>query len=158
VEAENSGRSGIDYKHVPPGIVHDPKDMGVPAYENLRPVLVYQRTCFGVIMPRIAAYVHHKHGHPPCLEKTVMRMVRPDVITVAIAVNPFERLECGYAVRALDGSEIPRMPDFIDRVEKRAEFVIKNTVGVRYETYICHPDLYVYYFNPFKLFKLHGKL
>ena len=58
------------------------------------------------------------------------RMVIPDVVAVAVAVNTYERLERGNLLRHDSGAEVAGVPHDIDRFEKIPYFIVEITVCI----------------------------
>lgn len=133
----NSSSSGIDYQHIPLGITHDLQDMGMSAYEYIRPVFVYQLSRPRIITARIASDMGHEHLHAFAFEETMERVDEAKVVIVAIAGYTDQRLELRNLFRQIHTSpEISRMPDLIDRRKKLLELRVEDAMGIRYESYI----------------------
>ena len=137
MEALNPGSSRIDYQHVTFLIPDHFKDVRMAADENVRLVAVNQLKCIPVVFPGIAADVCHKDLHPLALEKTVDGMFVAEVEIVAISRHTHQRLELGNdRGKGEPSSEIAGMPYLVDRFEEVAKWSVKNSVGVRYQSYV----------------------
>lgn len=137
MEALNPGSSRIDYQHVTFLIPDHFKDVRMAADENVWLVAVNQLKCIPVVFPGIAADVCHKDLHPLALEKTVDGMFVAEVEIVAISRHTHQRLELGNdRSKGEPSPKIAGMPYLVDRFEEVAKWSIKNSVGVRYQSYV----------------------
>ena len=137
MEALDSGRSGVDHQHVSLGIPDDFQDMGMAAYEYVRPVFVDEFSCPGVIASRVAADMGHQHLHALTFEEAVHGVCEAKVVIVTVARDPDQRLELRDFLRQAHASpEIPCMPDLIDRSEEFLELRVEDPVCIRYESYV----------------------
>ena len=137
MEALNTGSSRIDYQHIAFLIPDYFQDMRMAADENIRLVAVNQLQCIPVVFPGIAADMGHKNLHSLALEKTVDGMFVAEVEIVAISRHTHQRLELGNdRSKGEPSSEITGVPYLVDRFEEVAKWSIKNSVGVRYQSYV----------------------
>lgn len=137
MEALDSGRSGVDHQHVSLWIADDFQDMGMAAYEYVRPVFVDEFSCPGVIASRVAADMGHQHLHALTFEEAVHGVGEAKVIIVAVARDSDQRLELRDLRRQIHASsEISGMPDLIDRSEEFLELRVEDPVCIRYESYV----------------------
>lgn len=122
--------SGIHHKHVPPSVIHHFQYMGMPADEKIGPVLVYKGAGSRIVSSGIATDMGHQDLYPFTSEKLEERIVETYIVSVAVAVHPFQRLECRDCFRHLHTSEIPGMPYLVHRIEEAAERGVENPVRV----------------------------
>ncbi len=131
MEALVAGGSRIQDHHVQLFVVDDFEDMGMTTDEDVRAVPHNQGEGTAVVMPWIASDMGHKNLHASASEKAVQRIVVAQVVIVAVAADPDERLERGYlGCQRKSAAEVPRMPDFVYRFEECPERRIKNSVCV----------------------------
>ena len=137
MEALNPGSSGIDYQHIALLVPNNLQDVRMAADENVWLVAVNQLKCIPVVFPGIAADVCHKDLHPLALEKTVDGMFVAEVEIVAISRHTHQRLELGNdRSKGEPSPKIAGMPYLVDRFEEVAKWSVKNSVGVRYQSYV----------------------
>ena len=108
----------IDDHHVALMVVHHPEDVGMPAYEDVRMVPVYESPCPRVITARIATDMNHQHFHTAAVKKQMVRIVETDILAVAVAINAFQRLEGRNLLRSLQPAEVSGMPYLIHRLQE----------------------------------------
>ena len=99
---------------------------------------IYKLECLEIIPPRVTSNVHHEYPHPLHLKKLGVGVGQPHRMVITIAIYPAKGLEGGNSIGSFNVPEITGMPYFIYRLQKLAEFVIKNSVGIRYQSYISH--------------------
>ena len=137
MEALDSGRSGVDHQHVSLRVTDDFQDMGMTAYEYVRPVFVDEFSCPGVIASRVAADMCHQHLHALTFEEAVHGVCEAKVVIVTVARDSDQRLELRDLRRQIHASsEISCMPDLIDRSEEFLELRVEDPVCIRYESYV----------------------
>ena len=130
---------GIDDKHVPFGIAHDFEDVGMTAYEYVRPVCIYELTGSCIISSRISSDMRHQYLKAFAFEEAVERVGVAQVVVVAVAGDAEERLEGSYfSCQFKPAAEVAGMPDLVDRLEERTESLAENPMGIGYEAYISH--------------------
>ena len=141
MEALDSSSAWIDYQHISPLRISDHfQYVRMPAYEYIRTALVYKLESLGIISSRIASDMGHKHLKALALEKSVERMLEPQIMIVAIACHSDKRLESGYLCRQVQpASEVSGMPDLVDRLKELFDPPVKHTMSIRYE-----PDIHGY--------------
>ena len=133
----NSRGSGVQDKHITFRVPHDLQDMGMAAYEYVRPVFVDEFSCPGVIASRVAADMGHQHLHALTFEEAVHGVCEAKVVIVTVARDSDQRLELRDFLRqAHASSEISCMPDLIDRSKEFPELRVEDPVCIRYESYV----------------------
>ena len=148
--ALDAAGTGIDIEEVVSVVHPHAKDVGMPAYENVRTILGNQVARFRIIIPRGAADMGHEDLLALAVPETELGMVVAEPLVVAVAVDAHQGLEGGDLLRRFEpAAEIARVPDFVDRREEVAEFLGKDTVGVGYETDI-HQRKWIRYADKFR--------
>lgn len=136
MEALDSGGSGIDHQHIPPGITHHLEYMRMTAYKYVRTELFDEPSCTWIVFSGIAPDVCHKYLKPSAFEETVQRMDEAQVVIVAVAGHTHQRLEPGNIFSQIHTStEISCVPDLVDRLQKVPERLIENPVSIRNKAY-----------------------
>lgn len=129
----DASRSWIDVKQLVFRVIFHHENMAVPADEDIRSMGGEHGFHIQRIMARRASDMGHQHLQPLTIEELGARMFVADILAVAIAIDSDE----GFEGRNLSGethsaSEIPGMPDDVDRLQKFLELVGKDPVSVRY--------------------------
>ena len=125
-----AGCSRIDYEHIALEVIDHLEDMGMSAHEDVGTVLVDESPCTRVISPRISADMGHEHLCSGTLKQLVLRIFKPYVISVAIPVNGFQRLECGNGFCRGKIAEIAGMPYLVNGSKKIPEWSVEDAVCV----------------------------
>ena len=125
-----AGSARIDDHHAALMVVHHPEDVGMPAHEDVWMKFVYKSPCPRVIPARIASDMNHQHFHAAAVKKPVVRIVKPDILAVAVAVHTFQRLEGRNLLRSLQSAEVSGMPYLIHRLQEILQRGIKQTMGI----------------------------
>ena len=78
-----------------------------------------------------------QENFPPfAFEESVLRIDPADILAVTVAVHGHHRFEGSYRVRELKpASEVPGVPELVDRREKLLDFRAENPVRIRNDTY-----------------------
>ena len=75
--------------------------------------------------------MHHENPLSLTFKALIFRIHQTDILTVAISVDAFQRLECGNRVCEIDTSaEISGMPHLIHRLQKLLEFRTEHAVRI----------------------------
>ena len=99
--------------------------------------MLYQAVGLEVIMSRIAADVGHQDFPALALEAAVGGIVEYQAPLVAVAYDSDQGLElCNLGGCRETSAYVPGVPDFIHRLEKAAERLVKTAVRVRYYSYL----------------------
>ena len=138
MEALDSCRTRIDHQHIVSlRITNHLQNMGMSAYEYVRLITVYQLSGPWVVSSRISADMGHEDLHSLALEEPVERVVETQCMIVTVACHTDQWLESGNLLRQVHASaKVSGMPYLIDRRKEFLEPVVKNPMGVRYESYI----------------------
>ena len=89
MESLDSGSPRIEYQHIVESVIDNLKDMGMPAYKNIRAVSVNELKRLMVISSRITSYMYHEHTHSSGFHKLYIWMDTAYEFVIAIAVYTF---------------------------------------------------------------------
>ena len=130
VETEFSCGARIEHQHSALFVVDNLEDMGVAADEDVGTVGFDKAESVEVVSAGIATDVHHQDFFPFDIHQLDVRMHLADILSVAVAVNPLEGLECRYRVRGFDVAEIAGVPDLVHGLEEPPERLVEEAVSV----------------------------
>ena len=128
--------SGIDVEKIVALVILYKQYVGMPADEDVGPVLFDESQCLQVIAAWPASDMLQKDFPPFAFEESVLRIDPADILAVTVAVYGHHRFEGSYRVRELKpASEVPGVPELVDRREKLLDFRAENPVRIRNDTY-----------------------
>ena len=130
MKAIYSSSPRIDSQKVVFFVIYYFQYVGMAANEKIGLIFFNQGVCPPVISPGIASDVGHQDFHSLAVEESEQWIVIAEFLAVAVAVNSFERLECGNCAVSLEIPEIPGVPYFIDRLQKIPERLVESAVRV----------------------------
>ena len=105
--------------------------MGMPAYENIRMISVYEFTGTRIITSGISADMSHENLHSLTFKETVQRMNVTQVVVVTIARNSYQRLETAYFLCQFHSpAKIPGVPYLVHGLEEVLELPTEDAVRV----------------------------
>ena len=111
-------------------ILHE-QYVGMSADEDVGPVPVDEGQCLQVIVAGPASDMLQKNFPPFAFEESVLRIDPADILAVTVAVYGHHRFEGSYRVRELKpASEVPGVPELVDRREKLLDFRAENPVRI----------------------------
>ncbi len=131
VESLDSSRAGIYRQHVVMRVTHDLEDMRMAAYEDVGAVGMYEFARPYVVTAGIASDVGDEDSSALADEEAVQRLGVAEVIVVAVAGDAHQGLEPAYLLsKGQTAPEVPRMPDFIDRLKELPYPLVKHSVCI----------------------------
>ena len=138
MESLDSSGSRIEHKHSSTSLVpHYLEYMGVPAYEYVRMITVYQLARPDIVSSRISAHMGHEDLHALALEEAVEGIFEAKGVVVTVARHSDQRLELrDFYSRFHAAAEITGMPDLVDRFKEGLDAIVEYTMCIGYETYV----------------------
>ena len=132
-----SGRSRIYRQHIPPVVAHHLQNVGMTADKDIRLMKIYEFPGADIVSARISSDMHHQDLESFTLKDPVQRMDEAQLMIITISRHSFKRLEGRNLFRkAESATEISGMPDFIDRFKEVTELSVKDSVCIRYQSYM----------------------
>ena len=112
-------------------IIHNLQDVGMPADEEVGPMLPDERPGLGIIVAGRPSDVGHQHFQALAFPAAVQRAPVQQPPVVAIADDSHQGLERGdLRLRVQPAPEIPGVPDHIDILQKLPELRRERAVTV----------------------------
>lgn len=128
--------SGIDVEKIVALVILYKQYVGMPADEDVGPVPVDEGQCLQVIAAGTASDMFQKDFPPFAFEEPELGVDPADILAVTVAVYGHHRFEGSYRVRELKpATEVPGMPELVDRREKLLDFGAENPVCIRNDSY-----------------------
>ena len=101
--------------------------MRMSADEDVRRVPVHKSPCLVVVPSGPSSYMHHQHTLPLAFETLVFGIGEPHVLSVAVAIDPYQWFESRYLIYEIYASpEVPCMPNLVCRGEEVLELLLKT--------------------------------
>ena len=121
-------------------IIHNLQDVGMPADEDIGPMLPDKRPRLGIIVAGRSADVGHQHLDPFAFPAAEQRAPVQQPPVVAIADDALQRLERrDLRLQVQPAPEVPGVPDFVDILQELLEFGREHPVRIRYEADVHGP-------------------
>ncbi len=131
METLDSRSAGIDCEHVVMRVAHYLEDVRMAADEDVGTVIVDEFACAQVVAAGVTPDMGDEDSHAFTGKKPVQRLGIAQVIIVAVARYTHQGLESGDLLRKLKpASEIPRMPDLIDRLQKLPDPLVEHAMRI----------------------------
>src|SRR2546426_11153166 len=86
------------------------------------------------VFTRIPADMGHKNTDFLALPPQFFRVLAAHVITVNIAINPFQRLKRLQGIGNSSGSKVAGMPDLVATLKMAENRFVQKTMGIRYKS------------------------
>ena len=103
-------------------IIHNLQDVGMPADEDIGPMLPDERPGLGIIVAGRPSDVGHQHFQTLALPAAIQRAPVQQPPVVAVADDALQRLERrDLRLRVQSAPEVPGMPDLVDILEELLE-------------------------------------